>query len=67
MPYILLMSIQTFHDLSWYAKSKISGEGYFYSCHFIWEYEGEKITKTSSHVDPTSIFKEFALYQEENK
>ena len=60
-------SIQTFHDFIWSAKSKISGEEYSYPCHCRWEWEGEKITKTNCYVDPTAIFKEFALYQEENK
>ena len=67
MPSILLISIQTFNDFIWSAKSKISVEGYSYPCHFRWEWEGEKITKTSCYVDPAAIFKEFALYQEENK
>lgn len=60
-------TIQTYHDFIWSAKSKISGEEYRYPCHCRWEWEGEKITKTSCYVDPTAIFNEVALYQEKNK
>ena len=60
-------NIQTFQDFIWSAKSKISGKEYSYPCHCRWEWEGEKITKTNCYVDPTAIFNEFALYQEENK
>lgn len=60
-------SIQTYHDFIWSAKSKINGEEYFYPCHCRWEWEADKITKTSCYVDPTAIFAEIALYQKQNK
>ena len=59
--------IQTFHDFIWSAKSKISGKEYFYQCHCRWEWEGDKINKTSCYVDPAAIFAEVALYQEQNQ
>ena len=58
---------QTFHDFIWSAKSKLSGKEYSYPCHCRWEWEGDKITKTSCYVDPAAIFAEVALYQEKNQ
>ena len=49
-------TVQTFHDFNWSAKSKISGKEYYYPCHCRWEWESNKISKTSSYVDPTGIF-----------
>jgi len=60
-------SVQTYHDFIWSAKSKISGKEYFYPCHCRWEWEGDKISKTSCYVDPAAIFAEVALYQEKNQ
>ena len=60
-------TVQTFHDFNWSAKSKISGKEYYYPCHCRWEWESNKITKTSCYVDPTGIFAEVKLYQEKNK
>ena len=60
-------TIQTFHDFNWSAKSIISGKEYNYPCHCRWEWESDKISKTSCYVDPTGIFAEVALYQEKNK
>ena len=57
-------TVQTFHDFNWSAKSKISGKEYYYPCHCRWEWESNKISKTSCYVDPTGIFAEVALYQE---
>ena len=60
-------AIQTYHDFVWSAKSKITGEVYSYPCHCRWEWEENKITKTSCYVDPAAIFAEIALYQKKNQ
>ena len=57
-------SIQTYHDFNWSATSKLSGEEYYYPCHCRWVWEADKMIKTNCYVDPTGIFTEAALFQE---
>lgn len=56
-------SIQTFHDFNWSARSKISGKEYNYPCHCRWVWENEKIIETICLLDPSGLFEEMSLYQ----
>ena len=64
--YILLFADEAsnFYDL--FGLNKNKWEEYSYPCHCRWNGR-VKNYQDQLHVDPAAIFKEFALYQEENK